>query len=79
MGDNYHDRLYTENYVRQLFGQTGLEVLDVWYRQLLPKNSAHYPDFRLFEKLDQFMTENTPLRYFATNIECVSTKPRSRA
>jgi SAM-dependent methyltransferase len=78
LGDNYHDRLYTEDRVKGLLDVAGLDLLDMWYRQLLPKNSAHYPDFRLFERIDQFVTENTPLRYFATNIEFVSVKPRSR-
>jgi SAM-dependent methyltransferase len=74
LGDNYHDRLYTEAKVRELLSPTGLEVLDIWYRQLLPKNSAHYPNFRFFERVDQWVTENTPLRYFATNMEFVSIK-----
>jgi SAM-dependent methyltransferase len=74
-GDTYHDRLYTERHVREMLSSVGLQPLDLWYRQLLPKNSVHYPKFRLFEKLDQFMTENTPLRYFATNLEFVSFKP----
>jgi len=56
-----------------------MELVDLWYRQLLPKNSVHYPNFRLFEKMDQFATENTPLRYFATNVEFVSVKPKSAA
>jgi SAM-dependent methyltransferase len=74
MGDNYHDRLYTEASVKKLLSETSLEILDIWHRQLLPKNSPHYPNFRLFEKMDQFVTENTPLRYFATNMEFVSVK-----
>jgi SAM-dependent methyltransferase len=78
LGDNYHDRLYTENQVQQLLRPVGLELLDIWYRQLLPKNSVHYPYFRAFESMDRFMTENTPLRYFATNIEFVSMKSSSR-
>jgi hypothetical protein len=51
-----------------------LEALDIWYRQLLPKNSIHYPSFRFFERLDLFATESTPLRYLATNIEFVGCK-----
>jgi len=74
-GDNYHDRLYTEGRVSEMLDAAGLELLDLWYRQLLPKNSMHYPNFRLFERIDQFMSRNTPLRYFATNIEFVGTKP----
>src|SRR5579871_4308844 len=71
-GDNYHDRLYTEDKVKELLDSTGLTLMDMWYRQLFPKNSPHYPNFRLFERIDQFMTERTPLRYFATNMEFVS-------
>jgi SAM-dependent methyltransferase len=73
-GDNYHDRLYTEGRVTEILEPTGLKPLDIWYRQLLPKNSPHYPNFRLFERIDQFVTENTPLRHFATNVEFVSVK-----
>jgi SAM-dependent methyltransferase len=76
MGGTYHDRFYTERDVREMLLSVGLELQDSWYRQLLPKNSVHYPKFRLFEKLDLFMTEKTPLRYFATNLEFVSLKPR---
>lgn len=74
-GEDYHDRLYTEGSVESLVAGAGLNLLDLWYRQLFPKNSAHYPDFRLFERIDQFITENTYLRHFATNIEFVSVKP----
>jgi SAM-dependent methyltransferase len=74
-GENYHDRLYTETHIREMLSAAGHEPLDLWYRQLLPKNSFHYPAFRFFEKIDLFMTENTPLRYLATNIEFVSFKP----
>jgi SAM-dependent methyltransferase len=77
LGDNYHDRLYTEGQVQELLSSTGMKLIDIWYRQLLPKNSPHYPNFRLFERMDQFITEHTPFRYFATNMEFVSVKPRS--
>jgi SAM-dependent methyltransferase len=52
----------------------GLELLDIWFRQLLPKNSVRYPNFHVFEALDQLVTENTPLARFATNIEFVCVK-----
>jgi SAM-dependent methyltransferase len=73
-GDHYHDRFYNEKSIHELLKSAGLRVLDVWYRQLFPKNSVAYPNFRLFERIDQLLTENTPLRYFATNIEFVSIK-----
>ena len=76
-GNDYHDRLYDEKMVKRMMGTAGLKVLDLWYRQMLPKNTVHYPNFRLFEHLDQFLTEQTPLRYFATNVEFVCEKELS--
>jgi SAM-dependent methyltransferase len=76
-GNDYHDRLYSRGNVRELTEALDLRLLDLWYRQLLPKNTAHYPNFRLFEKIDQFVTERTPLRYFATNVEFVCVKPNA--
>ena len=75
-GETYHDRLYTERSIRELLSSVGLKPLDMWFRQLLPKNSFRYPKFRFFEKADLFMTERTTLRYFATNLEFVSWKPK---
>jgi len=74
-GDDYHDRLYTRSTIDTLTQSVGLQIRDVWYRQLFPKNSVVYPSFRLFEHLDQSLTRYTPLRYFATNIEFVAIKP----
>ena len=75
-GDFYHDRFYNERLIKEMLTSTGLELVDVWYRQLFPKNSVHYPYFRFFEGVDQLLTEHTPLRVFATNIEFVSAKPK---
>lgn len=77
-GNGYHERLYSESIVKDMLRGVGLELIDLWYRQLLPKNTVRYPNFRLFEKVDQFATECTPLRYFATNVEFVSVKPQSK-
>jgi SAM-dependent methyltransferase len=74
-GDRYHDRLYSVGRVKELLAEAGMELVDLWYRQLLPKNSVRYPNFRLFERFDQLITEFTPLRYFATNIEFVCVRP----
>jgi len=76
-GNDYHDRLYDRDKVQEMLGVTGLELIDFWYRQILPKNTINYPNFRLFEKLDQLVTEFTPFRYFATNIEFVCVKPKA--
>lgn len=75
-GNNYHDRLYGEREVNGMLRDAGFELLDLWYRQVFPKNGVHYPAFRTFEKLDQALTERTPLRVFATNLEFVATKAR---
>ena len=61
----------------EMLAGAGLNLVDFWYRQVLPKNTIAYPNFRLFERLDQCVTEYTPLRYFATNIEFVSVKPQT--
>lgn len=74
-GDFYHDRFYSEPLINEMLASTGLVLLDVWYRQLFPKNSVRYPFFRFFERVDQLLTHHTPLRFFATNIEFVSEKP----
>jgi len=73
-GDFYHERFYNKRVIKEMVTQTGMRLMDVWYRQLFPKNSVHYPNFRLFERIDQFLTETTPLRVFATNIEFVGAK-----
>ncbi len=73
-GNHYHDRLYSQPAIEQLLSQEPMKLVDLWYRQILPKNSVHYPNFRLFEKMDQFVTFHTPLRVLATSIEFVSAK-----
>lgn len=74
-GDRYHDRLYGRRQLRALLEGAGLEQLDWWFRQLLPKNSVRYPAPWRFERVDQLLTERTPLKYLATNVECVAAKP----
>lgn len=73
-GKFYHDRLYSKNQVREMLETTNFKLLDLWHRQLLPKNNVRYPRYRLFEAIDQALTEYTPLRYFATHIEWIATK-----
>jgi SAM-dependent methyltransferase len=75
-GNFYHERFYNERLIEKMLASAGLDLLDLWYRQLFPKNSVHYPGFRFFERIDQLITEHTALRVFATNIEFVSMKPR---
>ncbi|HEX3941300.1 MAG TPA: class I SAM-dependent methyltransferase, partial [Acidobacteriaceae bacterium] len=75
--DFYHDRLYDEGLISNLLRPTGLSVIDLWHRQILPKNSVHYPFFRWFETVDQMITFYTPFCVFATSIEFVSQKAKT--
>jgi SAM-dependent methyltransferase len=77
-GDNYHDRLYTKRGVRDLLNRSGFKLIDIWHRQLFPKNSVHYPAYHFFEAVDQTIVRFTPLRLLTTNIEFVAT-PDQRA
>lgn len=73
-GDRYHDRLYSVSHVKRLLKSSGFQLIDLWHRQLFPKNSIRYPKYRLFEKLDQLLTDFTPLKFLATNIEFLASK-----
>lgn len=74
-GNFYHDRLYTKKQVTSMLAESGFRLLDIWHRQLLPKNSVTYPKYHAIEDFDQFLTNYTPLRHFATNIEFLAHKP----
>lgn len=69
-----HDRLYSKSQVYKLLNDSKFDLLDMWHRQILPKNTIKYPNFRMFEKIDQFLTNYTPLKYLVTNIEFVAAK-----
>lgn len=71
-GCTYHDRLYDRHQVRAMLRMTGYDLVDLWHRQLLPKNSFRYPSTRAFERLDQTLVRWTPLRYLTTNLEFVA-------
>jgi ubiquinone/menaquinone biosynthesis C-methylase UbiE len=73
-GDYYHDHFYNDKIVDRLLSQTRLNKIDSWHRALLPKNTVIYPRYELFEKMDQFLCETTPLKYLATNIEFLAIK-----
>ncbi|PPS41574.1 bifunctional 2-polyprenyl-6-hydroxyphenol methylase/3-demethylubiquinol 3-O-methyltransferase UbiG [Chroococcidiopsis sp. TS-821] len=73
-GDFYHDRLYSKKQVKQLLAKSHFQLLDIWHRQLFPKNRVAYANYHQFELLDQWLTEKTPLKYIATNIEFVAHK-----
>jgi SAM-dependent methyltransferase len=74
-GNWYHDRLYSIGGTTRLLQAQGFEVWDVWRRQLLPKNTVSWPLPHVVERLDQVLTEWTPLGVFATSIEFIAAKP----
>ncbi len=74
-GNFYHDRLYSKRQVREMMNDVDFTLLDLWHRQLFPKNSLRYPNYPIFEKIDQVLCVHTPLKYLATNIEFVAVKP----
>ena len=72
-GSHYHDRLYNINKVKYLLNETQFNLIDYWYRDLLPKGCA--PSFyRKIEGFDNWLCRNTLLKYFASNIEFVANK-----
>ncbi len=76
MGNHYHDRLYERAGVSQMLHECGYQVLDMWQRQLFPKNRLPYPMPWLWERLDQWLVEHTPLGRLATSLEFVALRPR---
>lgn len=77
MGNHYHDRLYTSRGTRSLLEKANFTLIDMWRRQLFPKNRVRYPFPHLFERLDQWLCERTPLRYLSTSLEFVACKDPS--
>jgi SAM-dependent methyltransferase len=73
-GNYYHNRLYGEKSVRRLLSESNFKLIDMWRRQLFPKNSVKYPKYHFFEFLDQILVGYTFLKHFATNLEFVATK-----
>jgi SAM-dependent methyltransferase len=66
-GNKYHDRLYKKRDVYRLAKASGFHLDSIWHGQLFPKNSM--PHNNLIERLDRFLTFNSPLKYLATNLE----------
>jgi SAM-dependent methyltransferase len=78
LGNYYHQRLYKESTLQQLLRESDFDVLDIWHRQLFPKNTVRYPGYRLFERLDQILADDSWFRFLATNLECVAAKESRR-
>lgn len=73
LGDRYHARLYDVNSVEEMLKAAGLRLIDVWHGQLLPKNVAPYSG--TIERLDRWLTDWTPLKFIATNLEGFVDRP----
>ncbi|MDP8241279.1 MAG: class I SAM-dependent methyltransferase [Candidatus Hatepunaea meridiana] len=73
-GNYYHDRLYRKSLIYKLMKECDFKIPDLWHRQIFPKNTVKYPKYHTFEKIDQFMTTFTFMKYLATNIEFVACK-----
>ncbi|MDR1838272.1 MAG: class I SAM-dependent methyltransferase [Treponema sp.] len=69
----YHDRLYDIKKVKHLLNETKYNLLDYWYRDLLPKHYAP-PFYRTMENFDNWLCRNTFAKYLASNIEFVASK-----
>lgn len=74
VGYTAHKKLYSEREVKNLLNKTNLTLIDIWHRQILPKNIVNYANYPFFEQLDQFMVNYTLLRYLATSLEFVASK-----
>lgn len=68
-GNYYHPVLYSKSDVRRLAGAAGFHLDRVWNGQLFPKNALPHSNF--LERTDRFLTNWTPLKYLATNLEGV--------
>jgi SAM-dependent methyltransferase len=66
-GNYYHPVLYSKDGVRNLAQAADFELDSVWHGQLFPKNAL--PNSNVIEYVDRFLTNWTPLKYFATNLE----------
>jgi SAM-dependent methyltransferase len=69
LGRPAHDRLYAERDLRALAHAADFRVAALWHGQFFAKRSRP-PNDRL-EWLDRFITDRTPLRYLATNLEAI--------
>lgn len=74
-GNYYHDRLYLESTIKKMAEQNNFDLLDFWHLGLFPKNTVNYGNFsKDLERIDQFLTRNTPLKYFATSLNFLGMK-----
>ncbi len=75
LGNHYHDRFYGRRQTRTLISGQNFQILDLWLRQLFPKNRVWFRNFRRVEQVDQWLVEHTPLGLLATSLEFVALRP----
>jgi 2-polyprenyl-3-methyl-5-hydroxy-6-metoxy-1,4-benzoquinol methylase len=73
-GNYYHDRLYRRRDVHKLMKEVNFGILEMWERQVFPKNTIRYFKPDLLERLDQGLCDWTPLRWLSTCLEFVAYK-----
>lgn len=76
-GGYAHERLYGAAQLRAMAAKAGLSIVDLWRGQLLPKRSVRglpAAAINVLERLDRLLTDFTPLKHIATNIEAVLVK-----
>ena len=73
---NYHDKLYEMKRIKCLLQETNYNILDYWYRDLLPFRKIPFGrnHYRIMENFDNWLCRNTIFKYTATNIEFVANK-----
>lgn len=74
LGHVAHRRLYSEGLVKNLLGRSNFNLINIWHRQIFPKNIVKYYNYQIFERIDQFLVNYTFLRYLATSIEFIASK-----
>ncbi|MBX3167043.1 MAG: methyltransferase domain-containing protein [Candidatus Eremiobacteraeota bacterium] len=75
LGNHYHDRFYGRRQTQALLTGQNFQILDLWLRQLFPKNRVWVRNFRLAEQIDQWLVDHTPLGLLATSLEFVALRP----
>ncbi|MDR0474238.1 MAG: class I SAM-dependent methyltransferase, partial [Treponema sp.] len=53
-GNNYHDHLYDKKNAKQLLEYSKMELIDIWYRDMLPFKSK-VSKFRIIEAFDNWL------------------------
>lgn len=78
--DRGHDRLFTKKETFKMLGQSGFSIKDFFFTQLLPYSIPFFNIFNIlfpksiYQKLDTFFCNYSPLKYFSTAMNFVVQK-----